>query len=58
MTDGTYTGGERSVMYRVIESLCGTAETNVTLCVNSTSIQLKNDYKIKKKKTEKEKKKN
>jgi len=34
VTDGSYTCGEHSTMYRLVESLCCTCETNVTLCVN------------------------
>lgn len=33
------THGEQSIMYRLIESLCCTPETNKTLCVNYTSIE-------------------
>lgn len=33
VTNGDYTYGEHSVMYRIIESVCCTAETNVTLYI-------------------------
>ena len=36
VTDGSYTGGEHSVIYKLVESICCTPETNVTLCVNYT----------------------
>ena len=36
VTDGGYTCGGHSIMYRVVESLGCTFETNVTLCVNYT----------------------
>ena len=39
MTDGDYTYGEHWVMYRIVESLCCTPETTVTLCVSHTSIK-------------------
>ena len=35
VTDGRCTSGEHSVIYRDVESLHWTPETNVTLCVNS-----------------------
>ena len=37
MTDGGYTCGEHSMMYRVVESLCCMPET--PLCINDTSIK-------------------
>lgn len=38
-TDGNYMYyGEDSIMYRTVESLCCTLETNITLYVNYTSI--------------------
>jgi len=33
-TDGSYTGGEHSIMYKLVESLGYTPETNVILYVN------------------------
>ena len=33
VTDGSYTCGEHSTAYRLVESLCCTPETNITLCV-------------------------
>ena len=36
--DGCYTCDEQSVMYKLVKLLCCTPETNVTLCVNYTSI--------------------
>lgn len=39
MTGGDYTYcDEYWVMYRVVESLCHTSETNITLYVNTTSV--------------------
>ena len=32
----SYTSGEHSTMYKLVESLCCTSETNVSLCVNYT----------------------
>ena len=40
-TDGRYSCGEHSMMYRVVESLCRPPETNVTLRVNYTQIKEK-----------------
>ena len=40
VTDDSYTCGDHSITYGVVESLCLTPETNVTLCVNY--IQSKN----------------
>jgi len=40
MTDGSYTCGEHNITYRLIESLCCIPETNVTLCVDYTSIKM------------------
>lgn len=40
LTDGSYTCGEHSIIYRVVESLCCTPETNETLCVNYTQIKI------------------
>lgn len=37
MTVGSYAGGEQSVVYRLVESLCCKTETKVTLRVNCTS---------------------
>jgi len=35
MTDGDYIyHGEHKLMYRIVESICGTPETNTTLYVN------------------------
>ena len=34
VTDGSYTYGELSIMYRVVKSLCCTREINITLCDN------------------------
>lgn len=39
VTQGSYACGEQSIMYREVESLCYTPETNVTLCVNYTQIK-------------------
>ena len=36
VADGSYIGGEHSIMYREVESLCATPETNVMFCVNYT----------------------
>ena len=44
MTDGSYTCGEHSVMYRDVESLCCTPEINET-CVNYTKKNLKTSHK-------------
>ena len=39
-TDGDYTyGGEHSIMYRIVESLCCIPETTVTLYVNYTLVK-------------------
>lgn len=39
VTDGDYTDpGEHCTMYIIAEFLCGTPETNVPFCINSTSI--------------------
>lgn len=39
-TDGSYTcGDEHGVRYRVVESLCCTPATNVTWCIDYTSIK-------------------
>ena len=35
-TDGSYTCGKHSIMYKIVESLCCTPETNITLHVNYT----------------------
>ena len=35
-TDGSYTCGEYSIIYKLIKSLCCAPETNVTLPVNYT----------------------
>ena len=40
MAGGNYTC-ENSITYKLVESLCCTPETNVTLCVNYTQIFLK-----------------
>ena len=42
MTDGSYACGEQGIMYRLVKSLCWTPETNVTLCINYTSIKTGN----------------
>lgn len=36
VTNGSSTGGEHSITYRDVESLCCTPETNITLCVTYT----------------------
>lgn len=41
VTDGGYTCGECSIMYRVVESLCCTLETNITLCFKYIQIIIK-----------------
>ena len=41
VTDGSYTCSEHSITYRVVQSLCCTPETNVTLYVNDMSIKKK-----------------
>ena len=38
VTGGSYTSGEHSLTYKLVESLCYTPETNVTLRVNYTQI--------------------
>ena len=38
-SDGSYTWGERSIMFKLVESLCCTPAMNVTLCVNDTQIK-------------------
>lgn len=38
-TEGSRAWGEHSIPYRFVESLCCVPETNVTLCVNYTSIK-------------------
>ena len=38
VTDGSYTCGEHSIMYIVVESLCFMPETHVTLYINYISI--------------------
>ena len=38
-TDGSHTCGEHSIMYKLVQSLSCTPETNVTLCVNYTRIK-------------------
>ena len=48
--DGSYFY-EHSIMYRFIESLCCTPETNVTLHINSTSIKNKCSFMLSKKRT-------
>lgn len=47
-TDDSYIRGERSILYRLVQSQCYIPETNVTLCSNYIQIkQLKNmPYKI------------
>jgi len=40
VTDGSYIY-EHRIMYKVVESLCCTPTTHVTLCVNYTSIKKK-----------------
>jgi len=37
----SYTCGEHSITYRLVESLCCTPETNTIFCVNYTSIKKK-----------------
>ena len=44
VTGGSYVGGEHNIMYRVIESLCCTPETNVILGFNYTSIKHAHTY--------------
>ena len=40
VTDGNYTyHSEHCIIYIIVESLCCTAETNVTLYVNYTSLK-------------------
>ena len=46
VTDGSYPCGEHSIMGRVFESLCCTHETNVTLCVNYTSIKKRSSFEL------------
>lgn len=41
MTDGNYTYGDYSIMYKLVTSLSYTPETNVTLCANCTQIKKK-----------------
>ena len=43
-TDGSYTCGEHSIMYKLVKSLSCTPETNVTLCVNYTQIKRENTW--------------
>ena len=38
LTDGSYISGEDNIIYKLTESLCSTAETNVMLCVNYIQI--------------------
>ena len=40
VTDGSYTNGEHSIIYKLVESLCCTPETNVTLYVTYTQIYI------------------
>ena len=47
VTDGNYTCGEYSITYRTMESLCCIPETNVTFCVNHSSIIKRNNKKKK-----------
>ena len=42
VTEGSFTCGEHNIKYRLAESVSCTPETNVTLCVNYTSIEKKN----------------
>ena len=37
---------EHSIIYKVVDSLCCTPETNVTLCVNCSSIKKEKNPKI------------
>ena len=46
VTDGNYTYEGHSTMYKVVELLCCTSETNVTLCVNYASRKKKGINKI------------
>lgn len=39
VTDGWYTCGERSMRYKLVESLGCTPDINVTFCVNYTQIK-------------------
>ena len=39
VTGGSYTCAEQGIVHRLVESLCGTPEANVTLRVNYTSIK-------------------
>ena len=41
-TDDSYTDDEHGITCRLVESLCCTPETNVTLCLNYTSIKKSN----------------
>ena len=41
VTNGSSTCGEHSIMYRFVESLYCTPETNITLCVNSLKLKQK-----------------
>lgn len=36
VTDGSYTGGELSIIYKLVESLGCILETDVTLCIKYT----------------------
>ena len=40
VTDGSYTCGEHSTTYKIVESLCCAAQNNVTLCYNYTKKKL------------------
>ena len=41
VTDGSHPCGEHIMIYREVESLCGTPETNITLSVNYTEVKKK-----------------
>lgn len=37
--DSNYTCGNLSMMYRLVEPLCCTLDTNVTVCINCTKVK-------------------
>lgn len=45
-TSGSYTCGEPRITYELVESLCCTHKTNVTLCVSYAQIKKINKIKI------------
>lgn len=51
MKDGNYTyHGEQCIMYRIVDSLFCAPETNIALCVSSTSKKKKKSSPLQKKK--------